>query len=176
MLRRTAFVLFTAFNLCACGALGWQTLEVENLSYGDVFNLTVYVIDTEGFVIDSQDSDSGLITTFWDYKKMLDVARFPIRRKVEAHVDPSGDDRYIIDIRIRQEALWENYATVDVKNQKGWDLYGSDKETTHSILTRIKLLTREFKPSDDFYQQRKQMDELRGTIPDVLEEDESDFK
>ena len=148
--------------------LGWQYLEVENVSYRDLFVLTSHVIDSEGFVLDEQNTNTGSITTRWNYGKLIDVGRFPIRRRAEAQIDPLEEGKYQLKLRIPQQALWENYGVVNPETAKGWELYGDDKETTHSILTRIKLMVQDFEPSEDFLDRMKRIDKLRDTTPEVL--------
>ena len=162
-------VLFFLLSLAGCGTF-WQELEVEDLSYDDLFRLTAYVIDSEGFIIDELNLDDGVITSKWDYNKIVDMARFPIRRRVTAHVDPQGDGKLQLKLKIKQEALWSSYATVDLKNQKGWESYGYDKAKAQKILRRIKLMVRGFEPSKDFYEKRTKWSGKKESVPEVLRE------
>ena len=162
-------VLFCFLSLAGCSTF-WQEIEVEDLSYDDLFRLTAYVIDSEGFVIDEQNLDDGVITSKWDYHKLVDMGCFPIRRRDTAYVDPEGDGKLQVKVRIKQEALWSSYATVDLKDQTGWQNYGFDKETARKILTRIKLMVKGFEPSKEFYDKRKHWTQKKEQVPEVLRE------
>jgi hypothetical protein len=157
---------------CACST-SWQELKVDSLSFSDLFNLTVHVIDTSGFVVDDPNPHTGTIRTKWDHNKLLDVGRFPIRRRAEAHIDPLDDGAYLVRLRIEEEA--NNYGKMEVeRSDKGWQFYGYDKVKTQDILTRIKLLVMEWKPSDKFYERYKRLDDLREAIPEVLGKPDSE--
>ncbi|MBU0753679.1 MAG: hypothetical protein KJ645_00975 [Planctomycetes bacterium] len=169
MNRFCACVIFLfILSFCACSE-GWQRLEVEDLSYNDVFRLTTHVIDTNGFIIDEANTHTGEIVTRWNYGKFVEHGRFPIRRRVEAQIDPTGDQTYLIRLRAPQEALWEGLAAVELDRQEGWEDHGFDKNTTLMILSKIRFFVKEFKPSDDFYNRYKRKDRLDQEVPDVLD-------
>jgi hypothetical protein len=87
---------------------------------------------------------------------------------VEARIDPEDEGRYLVKLRIEQEA--QNFGKMEVERmEEGWQSYGYDKVKTLDILTRIKLLVKDFKPSDAFYERYKRGDSLRSSVPKVLE-------
>ena len=145
---------------------------MKDIQYGDLFNLAAHVIDSEGFVLNDVNPGEGYISTRWDYKKLVDVGRFPIRRKVDCHIDPDGQKEYEVRIRIDQEALWKSYLVNEPELSDDWESYGTDKETAQEILSRIKLLTMEFKPSDEFYKRWERKDRYEEKVPDVLKSPE----
>ena len=168
MTMRALVSLLPVTLLSAC-SYGTQSLRVEEISYQDLFRLTAHIIDSEGFVLEDLDSNEGLITTKWDYDKVLDIGRFPIRRRAEARIDPAGDGAYVIHLTIDQEALRMGYGVSEPEKATGWDSYGYDKAATRDILTRIKLLTRDFEPSDDFYDAYRKKEDLKKAVPEVLD-------
>lgn len=170
MLLRSLFLLHIAL-LTGCG-MGTQSLRVEEVTYQDLFRLTAHVIDTEGFVLQELNSDEGVIITKWDYNKLLDVGRFPLRRRAEAQIDPYGDGAYVIHLEIEQEALRRGYGVSEPEKSTDWESYGYDKQTTRAILTRIKLITRDFEPSQEFYNRYKKKEDLEKSVPDVLDSDD----
>jgi len=171
MLLRAPTLLLLASLSGACG-MGTQRLKVDNVSYQDLFRLTAHVIDSEGFMLDEIDANEGLITTRWDYDKLVDVGRFPIRRRAEARIDPAGEGVYEVELSIEQEALRQGFGLSNPEKASGWESYGYDKQTTRDILTRIKLFVRDFKPSDEFYDRYKKKQDLKKTVPDVLDSEE----
>jgi hypothetical protein len=170
MLLKTSTLLLILAVSAGCGT-GTQSLRVEEVSYQDLFRLTAHIIDQEGFVLEDLNSDEGYISTRWDYNKLLDVGRFPLRRRAEAQIDPDGEGAYLIHLTIDQEALRRGYGVSEPEKSDDWEEYGYDKQATRTILTRIKLLTRDFEPSTDFYNKYKKKDELEKDVPEVLESD-----
>jgi len=160
------FILPLLFN--ACGSMGWQSLKLDNISYNDLFHLTAHVIDSEGFVLDIIDPNEGSIVSGWEYNKILDIGRFPIRRKVEAIIDSLEERSYQLNLRIEQEALWKNYGVMDLEHKEGWEFYDYDKETTQNILTKIKLILEDFEPSKEFYDRWKRKDDFEKDVPEIL--------
>ncbi|MFH1999625.1 MAG: hypothetical protein ABIK28_08090 [Planctomycetota bacterium] len=171
MVLRVLTLISILFLTASCG-MNWQTLQVEKLSYGDLFRLTSHVIDTEGFVIDDANAHTGEIVTEWSYGKVVEVGRFPIRRRAIAHVDPAGDG-YEIRLIIEQEALWKDYGVRDLKDQDGWEYHPNDKTKALQILRRIRVFVEEFKPSDEFYERYRRMDHLKKSTPELF--DDPDF-
>jgi hypothetical protein len=167
---RTMFAaLFLILTCAGCGT-HWQSLKVEDVSYRDLYDLTLHVIDDRGFKIQESDINSGSIISQWNYEKLNDRARFPIRRKVEARIDEAGDNAYLIKIRIDQEANWEGYRVIDPRTSDTWDEHGYDEQTEKDILYRIDLQVRDFEPSEQFYERHRKARDLKSEVPDVLEE------
>ena len=171
MFLRCIILLSMPALISACSG-PYHYLTVKEVQYGDLFNLTAHVIDNEGFVLNEVNPSKGFIDTYWDYKKLVDVGRFPIRRKVECQIDPKGEGEYEIRLIIDQEALWQSYMVNDPQKAKNWEEYGTDKETAMTIISRIKLLTREFEASDEFYDRWRRKEQLREGVPDVLKSPE----
>jgi hypothetical protein len=149
--------------------MGWQYMEVENVTYGDLFRLTTHIIDSDGFVIEDANTHTGDIVTAWQYGKLAERGRFPLRRRAEASVDPAGDGTFRVGLRIKQQALWEGISSEDLDKQKGWEYHGYDKAGTRRILTRISLFVQEFKPSDEFYERYKRQDKRKEEVPEILD-------
>ena len=158
--------------LSSC-SVGYQSIQVEDVSYNDLFELTAFMVGRAGFVIDVSDRNSGEIVSKWDYNKLIDVGRFPIRRRLTAQIDPEGENNLSLEIRTYQEALWESYnMTTDQDKRKGWQAYGFDKQTAHDILTIIKTQITEFEFSDEYYNRHKRLEEIMESVPEVLDEEE----
>ncbi|MHC4945708.1 MAG: hypothetical protein ACYTG7_22080 [Planctomycetota bacterium] len=165
---KASFVLFVLFLPCACG-MGWQYMEVEKVTYSDLFRLTTHIIDSSGFVIDDANMHTGEIITRWDYSAIAERGRFPLRRRAEAEIDPVGERTFSVGLRIKQQALWEGISSEDLDKQTGWEPHGFDKSGSRRILTKISLFVKDFEPSDDFYERYKRLDKRKEEVPDVLE-------
>lgn len=165
--------LFLAFTSCfLMGGWRWQSSQVDEVSYNDLFKLAVYVVADRGYKVHEANADTGRISSQWDYRKLVDLGRFPIRRKAKIEVDPMGEGVYEIRVVVVQEALWDSPygGGVDVKNKKGWEGYGDDVDAANDILTRIKMMVKDFTPSDAFYDKYRKIEEIQESIPDVLDE------
>ena len=145
-------------------------MEVDEIGYQDLFRLTAHILDKEGFKVEDANANTGTIESRWDYTKLIDVGRFPIRRKARIEINPIEGEAYEVRVRIDQEALWKNYGSgVDVKEKDDWESYGEDYVTAHDLLTHIELKVREFKPSDEFYDRYRRIDEIREKVPEMPE-------
>jgi len=170
---RYVALLFILISTSGCFAM-WQSTEVENIPYKDVFNITSLMISSQGFEILDANPHTGEIETKWDHRKLLDRGKFPRRRKVFAEVNPDGDDMIEVKVKVRQDVLWRTYtAYFDLENEKDWEPYGEDRETALNIIARIKMVVQDFKPSDDFYNRYKRVEDLRSddqeeSVPDIL--------
>jgi len=160
--------LLLAFGCLGCSS-DWSSLKVEGVAYQDLFELTAHVITSEGFSLKKIDPNAGLLTTDWNYSKITDTGRFPIRRRVEARIDPEDEGGYLISVRIDQEANWEGYGLTDPRLSDSWDEYGYDEETASLILKKIDIQVREFGPSEDFKNRFRKAEKLKGKIPKVLD-------
>jgi|GEM_PF-3219245 len=167
-MNRTLAVVLVAIALSGCRTQ-WQSLAVEDISYSDLYGLTLHVIDSEGFQLSWCDIHEGEITTTWNYSKITDTGRFPIRRRLEARIDPESQGSYQVKLRIEQEANWEGYGISDPKLSDAWDDYGWDREKASLILKKIEIQTREYEPSDAFYERYRRAERLKTEVPDVLE-------
>ena len=168
-MSRLALLVCPVFLLLGACSSGWQYLEVEDVSYGDLFNITAYMIDSNGFMIEDQNTNTGVILTQWEYNGSLDVGRFPIRRRAEAHIDPKGDGLFDLGLRIEREALWNRKGPDELSRQEGWEAYGYDKDKTREILGRIRRLLKDFEPSQEFYDRINRMQRMRESIPKFLD-------
>lgn len=171
MFFRLLAYLFLPVMVASCAG-EYQYLTVKEIQYSDLFNLTAHVIDRQGFALEEMNPSEGYIESYWDYEKLVDVGRFPIRRKVECQIDPDGESTYKIKLRITQEALWESYMVNEPEHRKNWETYGVDKETARNILTRINLMVKDFEPSDEFYDRWRRKEEFKKGVPDVLKDPE----
>ena len=156
-----AFFIGSVFMMSGACSTGWQYLEVEDTTYGDLFNLTCHVIMSERFAIENEDKNTGLILSRWDYRKVVDRGRFPIRRRLEARVDPMSNDRFEVKLRIEQEALRQSYSVTDLEHQKGWRSYGHDDDKTWEILKRLEVIVKDFKSSEDFNERYRFMEQTK---------------
>ena len=145
----------------------WTSLDVRGVNYNDLFDLTVHTIGGEGFKFTRTDPHAGIIRTGWNYEKILDVGRFPIR--LEATIDPAGEGVYRIKMRIDQEALREGYRIMTPEESDGWEEYGWDDETTGLILKKIELQVKDVGPSEGYKRRHERARELRKPVPKVLE-------
>lgn len=168
-MRKTMYAALFLIFICTGCSTHWQTLEVEEISYRDLYDLTLHVIDDKGFKIQQSDIAEGTIISQWNYDKVDDVMRCPIRRKVEARINESGNNAYLVKIRIDQEANWKGYRIIDPRTSDTWDEHGYDEKTETDILYRIDLQVREFEPSEEFYERHRKARELKSEVPDVLE-------
>lgn len=170
-LRSFIPVSAAAILLCCAGCGShWLSLEVDTINYYDLYSLTKHTICNEGYKIADFDMHEGTIDSDWNYDKMTDVGRFPIRRMVEAKIDPHEEGGFLVSIRIDQEANREGYRLMTPELSDGWEEYGWDKEAASLILKKLELQVGEFKPSDDFYERYRKADRLKSEtdVPDSL--------
>jgi len=142
-------------------------LRVEDVSYSDLYQLTCHVIDREGFRISEADPHLGTIVSSWNYNKITDVGRFPIRRQLEAKIE-RDDESYLVIVRIDQEANRDGYGVSDPELSSYWDEYGWDYKTCETILKKIEIQVKEYGPSDEFYKRFREAEDLKSTVPEVL--------
>ncbi len=159
--------------LAAAGGCGthWHTLDVDTINYYDLYNLTQQTICGEGFKIAANDMHEGTIESDWNYDKMTDVGRFPIRRMVEAKIDPLDEgEGFTVCVRIDQEANREGYRLMTPELSEGWEEYGWDDEVAGLILKKLELQVGEFSPSEEFKERHRKAMELKteSRVPDTL--------
>lgn len=160
------FAILLVLSCVGCGS-NWVVLQVEDVSYSDLYQLTCHVIDGEGFKVAHADPHTGTIRSSWNYAKITDVGRFPIRRQLEAKIVPE-ESSYLLSVRIDQEANREGYGVSDPQLSDNWDEYGWDRKTCETILKKIEIQVTEYGPSDEFYKRFREADELKSEVPDVL--------
>lgn len=167
MFKTLCIPVVLAFIAMGCSS-DWVTLQVQDVSYADLYDLTLHVIENEGFPLHTINIHEGEIVTGWNYGMITDTGRFPIRRRVEAWVDPDDDGAYVVRLRIDREANWEGYRITDPRLSDAWDEYGWDRETAGRILKKIEIQVKDFEPSEEFFERFKKSEELKARIPDVL--------
>jgi len=154
--------------ICVGCSSDWVSLQVQDVSYSDIYDLALHVIEKEGFPLRTVDIHEGQILTGWNYAMITDTGRFPIRRRVEARVDPADNGAYVVMVRIDREANWEGYGVTDPRLSDAWDEYGYDRNTAILILKKIEIQVRDYEPSEEFYERYKRSEELKARVPDIL--------
>lgn len=167
MIRPLVFCsILITLSCFGCGS-NWMALRVDEVSYSDLYQLTCHVIDREGFKLSHADPHLGTIRSSWNYNKITDVGRFPIRRQLEATIKRE-DDAYLVSLRIDQEANRDGYGMSDPELSDSWDEYGWDRKTCETILKKIEIQVKEYGPSDEFYKRFREAEDLKADVPEVL--------
>ena len=93
MLRASLIIVVAvAAAVSACQTLndtrpeGWATLQVEDLTYPDLFSVTLTTLDAEGYLVRERDPEQGRINTDWQYGTSQTEYRGPSRRRVIAEL------------------------------------------------------------------------------------------
>ncbi len=146
----------------------WVSLEVKDVSYADLFDLTAHVIDGEGFAVCEEDRHNGTIGTKWNYEKITTQGRLPIRRRLETSIDPEGEGGFTVKIRIDQEANWKGYRLNELEQSNSWDEHGWDVDTAVLILKKIEIQVKDAGLSKEFEERHKKAEERKSAVPDVL--------
>jgi hypothetical protein len=169
MLKAVCVPFLLALAGAGCST-DWVSLQVQDVSYADIYDLALHVIESEGYPLSEINIHEGRIVTGWFYGKMTDRGRFPIRRRAEVRVDPEDEGGFLVRVRIDQEANREGYRLTDPRLSDAWDEYGWDREGAALVLKKIEIQVKEYEPSEEFFERHKKSEELKARIPDVLKD------
>jgi len=135
------------------GSADWEMATFEDVSFDDVFAITVVQLDRD-YAIRLADRSERRVETDWDYDSVSPGTRYLQRERVLAEIDPLEEG---VGLRLRVETEVKERSGLlglDDRTAEGWSAGRDDAERAAYLMQRIRSVLVPGRPSEEFYERR----------------------
>ncbi|GJM22387.1 MAG: hypothetical protein DHS20C15_23020 [Planctomycetota bacterium] len=147
-MRWPCALLALALTLGACTSSPerWAVMNLERLSYSNLYQQVVDALDGSGYRVMKQDLSSGRIETDWQYGPSVREVRGPSRRRAIAELRPLEDGVHEVRVRVSEQVIRKGGTLArHIRESNDWEDWRDDYDEAEYLIARMGALLAEYR-------------------------------
>ena len=128
---------------CESEKARWAALELNDISFADLYLSVIDVLDSHGYAVASRDPNAGTIESDWIYGTSVRQVFGPSRRKALVEVTPSprGEGSFSVRVRIREEVMRRlGLRATHIRESDDWEEWKDNFDEAEYLAAKLRAL------------------------------------
>ena len=131
---------------CAVRPERWAVMNLERLSYSNLYQQVADALDGSGYRVMKQDISSGRVETDWQYGPSVREVRGPSRRRAIAQVNALDDGLFEVRVRVLEQVIRKGGTLArHIRESDDWEDWKDDYDEAEYLIARLGALLSEYR-------------------------------